>query len=50
MDFFTPAMRALQDRHDGRRLADRLNERRVHDAFLDAEDLLAIGERLEAAG
>ncbi len=37
MDFFTPAMRALQDRHDGRRLADRLNERRVHDAFLDAD-------------
>jgi Pyridoxamine 5'-phosphate oxidase len=35
--FFHDGMRALQDRFDGRRVADAIASRRVHDAFWDDE-------------
>ncbi len=35
--FYHDGMRALQDRFDGRRTADRLNEHRTHYAFWDEE-------------
>jgi len=35
--FYHEGMRALQDRFDGRRVADRLVEKRLHDEFWDDE-------------
>ncbi len=37
MDFYHDDMRALQDRYEGRAVADRLSQNRVHDIFEDAD-------------